>query len=139
MALNSGASVCRWLGVDHVFLTDNEPDTTLQLVDAPELQPFVESGFLTLDVNDKPHAQLAIYQQCLDDHPHDYNWMAFIDLDEYIMLRPGCVRALRCGVHSATLHCDNTLAPPPSSPVRTACRPIAFAGPGAGRKGVALR
>lgn len=54
------------------------------------LQDFVDSEFLTLSSEPRPHAQLRVYQACLRYHAHKYRWMAFFDVDEFLALRNRC-------------------------------------------------
>lgn len=89
----------RWLGVDHVFLTDNEPDPALSLLGAPELSPFTASGFLSLRAKRMPQAQMSVYRNCIKKHAPAYNWMAFFDLDEFLILRHRCACAVPCHWH----------------------------------------
>jgi uncharacterized phage-like protein YoqJ len=76
---------CRWLGVDHVFLTENSypPPEGLQ----EQLQFLVDEGFLTLEFDGTKANQLNIYKRCMEEYRHTTNWMAFIDIDEYIVMR----------------------------------------------------
>jgi hypothetical protein len=85
----SALTVRRWIGVDKVFLTDNAPKSALNvsLLGSPALGKFTENGFLQLDTESKPHAQLAVYQKCILNHARKYNWMAFFDLDEFLVVR----------------------------------------------------
>ena len=76
-------TACRWLGVDKVYLTENDAEAPLREV----LQPWVDEGFLEYKVEGEPQAQLRVYTRCLKQHRHQYNWMAFFDVDEYLILR----------------------------------------------------
>ena len=76
--------------MEHVHLIDNAPskgESTL----APALEEFVEAGFLTLSVEPQPHAQLVTYAWCLREHGHKYNWLAMLDVDEFLAVRDQCV------------------------------------------------
>ena len=84
---------CRWLGVDHVFLTDNEADPALSLMGAPELASFVAGGFLSMRVEREPQAQMSVYKRCIERRAHKFDWMAFFDLDEFLILRRRCAAA----------------------------------------------
>lgn len=63
------------------------------LVGSPVLQKFTQDGFLKLDSNQDPHAPLAFYETCVSEQKLNYNWMAFLDLDEFLVVR-GCVPIL---------------------------------------------
>lgn len=83
--------------MDHVYLTENSEDASL----LPQLQDFISDGFLTFRTAPRPWFQQTIYLECMQQHRHKHNWMAFIDLDEFIVLR-------KC-------------APAPHSAARTCC------------------
>lgn len=101
---------CRWLGVDHIYLTENGPAPAESFM--AELQEFIDDGFITFRNDPKPSFQQTIYVDCMTQHRHKHNWMAFIDLDEFIVLRK-CV-PLTCSL----LPCLRTK---PSEAVFTDC------------------
>ena len=82
---NGCAHACRWLGVEHVYLTENSNPPPEDMV--PQLQDFIDSGFLTFRAVARPEFQVMFYRDCMEHHRHKHNWMAFIDLDEFIVLR----------------------------------------------------
>lgn len=51
------------------------------------VQDFIKDGFLTLTAAPRPANQPMIYRDCMDNHYDKVNWMAFIDVDEYIHMR----------------------------------------------------
>jgi hypothetical protein len=53
----------------------------------PQLQEFIDDGFVTFRAAGRPDYQQTIYRDCMEKHAKDHNWMAFIDLDEFIVLR----------------------------------------------------
>ena len=67
-------------GVEHFFLYDNNSTDDHRDV----LAPYVHAGVVT--VTDWPRfpPQLQAYAHCLDANRHDWRWMAFIDLDEFL-------------------------------------------------------
>jgi hypothetical protein len=77
-------SMCRWLGVDHVYLTENT-DKSESLRE--ELENFAPPEFLTYRQESEPHAQMKVYGHCLAEHKHKHNWMAFLDADEFLVIR----------------------------------------------------
>jgi hypothetical protein len=78
----------RWLGVEHAFLTENIPDGEPSLAEG--LADFVANGFLTLARDPVPKAQKRVYKRCIDEHRADFNWFAFVDIDEFIIVRDPC-------------------------------------------------
>jgi hypothetical protein len=102
---------CRWLGVDHIFLTDN--NSTGGQEAREQLAAAFPSSFLSLNSEMEPRAQLKVYAWCAEEHRVSYNWIAFLDVDEYIVLRGRCacsaqanvrVTVHRCSQHSDTKH-----------------------------------
>ena len=77
---------CRWLGVSKVILTENSSERPIK----SDLKDFIDDGFVDYRFVDLPHAQLNIYQECIDTDAHKYNWIGFIDLDEYLLIREPC-------------------------------------------------
>lgn len=80
------ASLCRWLGVDHVYLTENGSKQPIE----DDIADFIESGFVTYKWMDEPHAQMAVFYDCLKEHRSHHNWIAFFDADEYLVVRDEC-------------------------------------------------
>eukprot|EP00892_Ulva_mutabilis_P000948 jgi/Ulvmu1/10854/UM007_0028.1 len=77
----------RWLGVEHVYLTENAEEPTPHL--RAEVDDFVQSGFLTYRTEARPRTQMKVYYECMHNNHAKYNWLAFFDLDEFLILRPG--------------------------------------------------
>lgn len=75
------------MGVDHIFLTDN--NSTAGQEAREQLAAAFPSSFLSLHSQMEPRAQLKVYAWCAEEHRASYNWMAFIDVDEFIVLRGG--------------------------------------------------
>jgi hypothetical protein len=78
---------CRWLGVDRVFLTENAADPEMELVGSPALEKFIKDGFLHLETEAQPYAQIKVYDKCIREQRQNYNWIAFFDLDEFLVVR----------------------------------------------------
>lgn len=74
-----------WLGVDHVFLTDNDSSNSAFAKEV--LTGAFPSTFLTFREEKTPKAQLKAYSWCAETHRESYNWMAFFDVDEYLVVR----------------------------------------------------
>lgn len=81
--------VSRWLGVEHVYLTENTYRPTPHM--RGQLNDFVSEGFLTYEVDGTTGPQLKLYRRCMEQHYHKHNWLAFLDLDEILVLREQCV------------------------------------------------
>ena len=79
---------CRWLGFDHIYLTENRSERPIRL----GIMDFINSGFVTYTTQKTPHAQIKTYHKCLLEHRTKYDWMAFFDADEFLLLREGCVQ-----------------------------------------------
>lgn len=82
-------AACRALGVDHVFMTVNDPAAPDPHLRA-QLRDFVAEGFLTLQAHRAPHAQPAVMRRCIREHRESFNWLAFFDADEFLLLREPC-------------------------------------------------
>lgn len=87
---NEGCNLEEWLnyhilaGVQHFFLYDNEStDNTGEI-----LAPYIKAGWVTYQYfPDRPgeNIQLAAYNQAVVQHRYDCEYMALIDLDEFIV------------------------------------------------------
>eukprot|EP00892_Ulva_mutabilis_P000949 jgi/Ulvmu1/10855/UM007_0029.1 len=75
------------LGVEHVYLTENALQPTAHL--RAQVDDFVQSGFLTYATDASDRAQLKVYYNCMLANHGKYNWLAFFDLDEFLLLGPG--------------------------------------------------
>jgi hypothetical protein len=83
--------LCRWLGIDRIFLTENAATPGTELVGSPAIQNFTSNGFLQLESEPRPQAQLKVYAKCIRELRPKYNWIAFFDLDEFMAVRDKCV------------------------------------------------
>lgn len=92
----------RWLGVEHVFLTDNAQGD--EVVMGSQLQDFVDEGFLTFTHEPASRLLVLVRWRCLQAaRKRGVNWLANIDLDEYIVLRDGCGRR-PCRAQASVAH-----------------------------------
>jgi hypothetical protein len=73
--------------VDRIFLTENSPEPAADLVESPVFKRYRADGFVQLETEPEPHAQIKVYRKCLREHGSAYNWMAFFDLDEFLFVR----------------------------------------------------
>lgn len=92
----------RVLGVDHFILFDNgSTDGGRQAIYGSSLRDCVS----IIDWPSRP-GQISAYQHCTENFAHVFEWLAFIDIDEFIHpLRDQNIRDLlaRAGEHSAML------------------------------------
>lgn len=71
----------RLIGVDKFYIYDNEStDDTLEI-----LQPYIEQGIVEYLYFPGKLKQKPAYRDCLKKHKYDSKWIAFIDLDEFIV------------------------------------------------------
>lgn len=66
------------LGFDHVFVCDNNNKERLFISDQFE--------YTYVDFTNKDHPQNEAYQYVYDTYGKDYDWIAFFDADEYLVL-----------------------------------------------------
>ena len=86
--------VYRWLGVDHVHIVENSANA-LHGNMSVELAQFIDDGFITLVHDTTLPIQNPTYARCIKQYRKQYNWIAFIDLDEFIAVRDKCALQLR--------------------------------------------
>ena len=87
IAKNEGEYFKEWIewhikkGVEKFYIYDNESTDKTQEV----LQPFIDSGLVQLHYSEGKKKQTAAYDHCLERYRYDTRWIAFIDLDEFIV------------------------------------------------------
>ena len=87
IAKNEGPYFKEWIewhqkmGVDKFYVYDNESTDCIKDV----LKPYIESGLVEYTYFPGFKKQLAAYDDCLKKHRFDTRWIAFIDLDEFIV------------------------------------------------------
>lgn len=69
------------VGVDHFYLYNNNSDDNYEEV----LKPYIEEGSVTLVQWPKNQAQMECYQDGIAKFREETEWMAIIDLDEFIV------------------------------------------------------
>ncbi len=87
IAKNEGPYFREWIewhlgqGVEKFYIYDNESTDCTREV----LKPYIDSG--VVEYTDFPgyRRQLAAYDDCMERHRLDTRWLAFIDLDEFIV------------------------------------------------------
>jgi hypothetical protein len=83
---NEGRYLDEWIkyhlviGVDHFYLYNNNSDDNYLDI----LKPYIEKGIV--DLIDWPfsHSQMSAYEDCYNKHKKNTNWLAYIDVDEFI-------------------------------------------------------
>lgn len=87
IAKNEGPYFKEWLdwhisqGVEKFYIYDNESTDCTRDV----LAPYIESGVVEYIYYPGYRRQIAAYDDCIDRHRFDTRWLAFIDLDEFIV------------------------------------------------------
>lgn len=87
IAKNEGRYFEEWIahhaaqGVSKFYIYDNESSDDTRVV----LQPHIERGLVEYRFIPGERQQLNAYQDCLDRHRFDARWIAFIDIDEFIV------------------------------------------------------
>ncbi len=71
------------LGFEHFVLYDNESAVPLERTLAPQ----VAAGLVTVHRVAGKSRQLPSYEHCLATHGGTFRWLAFLDLDEFLVLR----------------------------------------------------
>jgi hypothetical protein len=87
IAKNEGPYFEEWIewhrahGVEKFYIYDNESNDDTAAV----LAPYIASGLVDYTFWPGKQQQLAVYDDCLERHRLDVRWLAFIDLDEFIV------------------------------------------------------
>lgn len=69
------------VGVDHFFMYNNNSEDDYLSV----LQPYIDSGDVTLVQWPHNQAQMQCYQECVARFSDQTRWLGFIDLDEFVV------------------------------------------------------
>jgi hypothetical protein len=87
IAKNEGPYFNEWiewhasLGVEKFYIYNNEStDNTIDV-----LQPYINSGLVEYTYIEGKRKQTTAYDDCLKRHRYDSRWIAFVDLDEFIV------------------------------------------------------
>jgi Glycosyltransferase family 92 len=71
----------RLVGVDHFYLYNNFSSDAFQTV----LQPYLDEGIVTLTDWPVPQGLVTAFQHCLQSYGSTSQWIACMDLDEYLV------------------------------------------------------
>ncbi|MDE6336126.1 MAG: glycosyltransferase family 92 protein [Muribaculaceae bacterium] len=71
----------RKMGVDKFYIYDNESTDATRAI----LAPYIDAGIVEYHYFPGYRKQLAAYDDCISRHRFDSRWIAFIDLDEFIV------------------------------------------------------
>ena len=84
---NEGKDIKEWIdyhlsrGVEHFYIYDNDSDNTRKV-----LRPYVEKGLITYrEWRYRPPCQLSAYNDALKLYRDKSKWLAFIDIDEFLI------------------------------------------------------
>lgn len=69
------------VGVNHFYMYNNNSEDNYMEV----LQPYIESGLVTLADWPYNQKQMECYQTCIKDYACETKWLGFIDIDEFIV------------------------------------------------------
>lgn len=76
------------LGFDKVFLYDNNYDGEENLNDV--IHEDIKNGYVeVIDFRNKQVCQLKAYEDCYAKHGGEYDWIAFFDADEFLIINDG--------------------------------------------------
>lgn len=76
------------LDVDKIFLYDNNYDGEDDLNEV--ISDYIKDGFVeVINFRNKKVCQLEAYQNCYDEHSSEFDWIGFLDTDEFITIKDG--------------------------------------------------
>lgn len=87
---NEGMIMEEWIehyikeGIDCFLLIDNGSTDNYE----SKIKKYIDSGYVLLNKNPKKHAQVEIYNTCIDC-AKKFNWIMIVDLDEFVYARNG--------------------------------------------------
>lgn len=87
IAKDEGPYFVEWLewhisqGVERFYIYDNGSSDDTRSI----LEPYIESGIVEYTFWPGYRMQIAAYDDCIERHRFDARWIAFIDLDEFIV------------------------------------------------------
>jgi len=90
MLKNEGMIIEEWIehyineGVDCFLLIDNGSTDDYE----GKIQKYIDAGYVVLNKNPKKHAQIEIYNDCIQC-AQKFDWVMIVDLDEFVYARNG--------------------------------------------------
>jgi len=69
------------VGVEHFYLYNNDSNDDFQNI----LQPYIESGLVTLKDWPGAQQQMPAYYDCFEKFAKETKWLGFIDVDEFVV------------------------------------------------------
>lgn len=75
----------RLTGIDHFFLYDNNSTDEGPAI----LEPYIREGIVTYHPWPQPVGQFPAYTHCITHHAETAEWIAFIDIDEFLFAPGG--------------------------------------------------
>jgi hypothetical protein len=87
IAKNEGCYFREWIefhrlvGVEKFYIYDNESSDNTRKI----LAPYIKSGVVEYTYWPGKKRQMPAYEDCVKRHKYDTRWLAFIDLDEFIV------------------------------------------------------
>jgi hypothetical protein len=67
----------------HFYIYDNESEIKVSEC----LIEYINKGLVTVELIIGQQKQLVAYEKCLKEHGHNTKWLAYIDIDEYIVIK----------------------------------------------------
>ena len=71
----------RIVGIDHFYMYDNNSTDDYMEV----LKTYISQDIITLVKWEKDHDQMGAYRDCIKSYSSETEWLAFIDIDEFIV------------------------------------------------------
>ena len=104
---------CRWLGVEKIYLMENVETPTAHFVQ--QIQDFVDDGLIVYSFKGSGGYQSRWYHECMSSYHSEHNWLAFIDVDEYIVLQdeyepPLSANCQNCPMKMCNIRCSTRIA-----------------------------
>lgn len=76
------------IGVDKIVFYDNNLTNGERITDVPYIRQLADEGYIDVWVQpDKRGMQTAQFTECYNIYYKDYDWMTFLDIDEFLMFR----------------------------------------------------
>ena len=77
------------LGYDHTYFYDNNEPGDESISDLQIVKEGIKEGFITIITHNKTKKPATkSYYDCYEKYGKDYDWISFIDVDEYLILKP---------------------------------------------------